>query len=693
MIRPQDGADIRNKYIDREMETLMSVSHKHIVTLLGVCLHSHEIYLITEFVKGGDLKGLLKDGKVELEWTHKLKLILQTGEAIRYLHTRCILHRDLKAENILIDLEYNVKVADFGFARTESGDESKMMTVCGTQRWMAPEVAMGNKYSYSADVFSFGVVVYEIITRKDPPLRSMQHDFFAFNTKAVERHAPVDTPVELWMLMCSCLEFSRTKRALLPDIIAHLKQIKSDVDNIGVPTVPKAPRSKQQQLSPSVPIPNSVPHFDFGLAESKMAAFKKITREGGKNELAGFKANRKKGKRLSEEWMENAKEERRKRSTSTPAKIALSSNSSNDSESDLDSPRSSHSSKSSKKTWNHTLKRLKPGSSHRNKHHSPSPPFPGINFFTEKNTPFPNRESPSTPFPGIAFYTHQAQHPALQKKPKLPHSSSAPSSPRRQTLTRSTKRFFDNNLKFYSQKTSIKQGEERYTIDEVHLEFFYDWQRLLHPTVFTSLFPTSDFCDYQQDVALLLNRSEAKQICENFECGVRVCRSYRAWLSFLGLKLLDFYTGKISILKWCYEDRHTEWKTNHKHTNQKIGIMLKSLTSLGFSRYVKCFVNFIRTCIENNVLTHCKKHFKKWKQITSLQPNPSTSVFFEEMDRNSILFTQFLKNNEQWESSRKEWKQKLRLMEEEKSTIRLSNKKKKEDLLQLWKLIEQNSNE
>jgi serine/threonine protein kinase len=87
---------------------------------------------------------------------------------INYLHSLdpTIIHRDIKPSNLLVDETWNVKVADFGFARIK--EENATMTRCGTPAWTAPEIIRGEKYSEKADLYSFGVVMWEMLTRKQP---------------------------------------------------------------------------------------------------------------------------------------------------------------------------------------------------------------------------------------------------------------------------------------------------------------------------------------------------------------------------------------------------------------------------------------------------------------------------------------------------------------------------------------------
>lgn len=125
------------------------------------------ILIVTELLKGGDLSTLLlQHPEVKLPWKLKLSLAHQISQAIDHLHQKELIHRDIKTENILVDHDWRPVLADYGLTRKPSS--SRAMTICGTDEFMAPEVIFGESYDESADVFSFGMVLAEIIYRKRP---------------------------------------------------------------------------------------------------------------------------------------------------------------------------------------------------------------------------------------------------------------------------------------------------------------------------------------------------------------------------------------------------------------------------------------------------------------------------------------------------------------------------------------------
>ena len=115
------------------------------------------LYLVTEYMPKGSLWEVLRSRDSALSEGMRYQMALDIARGMSYLHSLQppILHRDLKALNLLVDNSFNVKVADFGIARPRVDDT---MTFCGTPKWTAPEVLRMNSYSEKADVFSFGVV-------------------------------------------------------------------------------------------------------------------------------------------------------------------------------------------------------------------------------------------------------------------------------------------------------------------------------------------------------------------------------------------------------------------------------------------------------------------------------------------------------------------------------------------------------
>ncbi|KAH9556092.1 hypothetical protein CY35_07G008400 [Sphagnum magellanicum] len=153
-----------------EIVLLTSVKHKNLVTLKGCCLHGVQRLLVYEFVENQNLAEVLwGDNYLQLDWPRRFNICVGIARGLSYLHEdshQRIIHRDIKAPNILLDKQFNAKIADFGLARLFPDDETHMTTfhIAGTRGYLAPEYATLGQLSDKVDVYSFGILLLEIIS-------------------------------------------------------------------------------------------------------------------------------------------------------------------------------------------------------------------------------------------------------------------------------------------------------------------------------------------------------------------------------------------------------------------------------------------------------------------------------------------------------------------------------------------------
>lgn len=144
-----------------------ALRHPNIVMFLGACTKQPNFAIVLQYCARGSLWSTIQNLDIPISWEDRRKFALDTARGVNYLHTCSppIIHRDLKSLNLLLDDSYKVKLADFGWTK---GLENYMTGKIGTYQWMAPEVIASQKYSQKADVFSYGIILWEIASREPP---------------------------------------------------------------------------------------------------------------------------------------------------------------------------------------------------------------------------------------------------------------------------------------------------------------------------------------------------------------------------------------------------------------------------------------------------------------------------------------------------------------------------------------------
>lgn len=233
VLKPERVSAEMLREFSQEVYIMRKVRHKNVVQLIGACTRSPNLCIVTEFMAKGSLYNFLHKQKGVFKLPSLIKVAIDVSKGMNYLHQNNIIHRDLKTANLLMDENEVVKVADFGVARVQT--QSGVMTAeTGTYRWMAPEVIEHKPYDYKADVFSFGIVMWELLTGELPysyltPLQAA----VGVVQKGLRPTIPKHTYPKLAELLERCWQRDPTQRPNFSQIIDILQQIATELEMRG----------------------------------------------------------------------------------------------------------------------------------------------------------------------------------------------------------------------------------------------------------------------------------------------------------------------------------------------------------------------------------------------------------------------------------------------------------------------------
>eukprot|EP00268_Persea_americana_P004618 TRINITY_DN1148_c0_g2_i4.p1 TRINITY_DN1148_c0_g2~~TRINITY_DN1148_c0_g2_i4.p1 ORF type:complete len:998 (+),score=218.27 TRINITY_DN1148_c0_g2_i4:146-3139(+) len=153
-----------------EIKIMLRLRHPNVVLFMGAVTHPPNLSILTEFLPRGSLYRLLHRPNIQLDEKRRLRMALDVAKGMNYLHTShpTIVHRDLKSSNLLVDKNWVVKVCDFGLSRLKHHTFLSSKSTAGTPEWMAPEVLRNEPSNEKCDVYSFGVILWELATLRMP---------------------------------------------------------------------------------------------------------------------------------------------------------------------------------------------------------------------------------------------------------------------------------------------------------------------------------------------------------------------------------------------------------------------------------------------------------------------------------------------------------------------------------------------
>ncbi|XP_054723412.1 LIM domain kinase 1-like [Uloborus diversus] len=224
----------------KEIAVLRSLQHKNVLRFVGVVYKDKKLHLITEYISGGTLQDYIHNHSIDIAWLQRINFAKDIAFGMAYLHSKNIIHRDLNSNNCLVRKDKTVVVADFGLARvmlekqvnkrlsggsnTRRPERRKRYTVVGNPYWMAPEMMKHKKYDERVDIFSFGIILCEIIGRvpADPDFLPRSSDF-GLNVAAFKEQFCLGCPEPFAEIAFKCCDISPDKRPLFNTIKGWLE--------------------------------------------------------------------------------------------------------------------------------------------------------------------------------------------------------------------------------------------------------------------------------------------------------------------------------------------------------------------------------------------------------------------------------------------------------------------------------------
>ncbi|XP_074579370.1 proline-rich receptor-like protein kinase PERK15 [Curcuma longa] len=252
----KSGSGQGEREFQAEVEIISRVHHRHLVSLVGYCIAGAQRMLVYEFVPNGTLEYHLHvNNNRVMDWSTRLKIAIGSAKGLAYLHEDChprIIHRDIKTANILLDDNFDAMVADFGLAKFNSDTNTHVSTrIMGTFGYLAPEYASTGKLTEKSDVFSFGVMLLELITGRRPvdlsgymedslvdwsrPILTqalIDKNFDELVDKRLENKYNVEEMIRMATSAAACVQHSARKRPKMSQVVRGLEGDVS-LDNLG----------------------------------------------------------------------------------------------------------------------------------------------------------------------------------------------------------------------------------------------------------------------------------------------------------------------------------------------------------------------------------------------------------------------------------------------------------------------------
>ncbi|XP_077596054.1 LIM domain kinase 1-like [Stigmatopora nigra] len=252
----------------KEVKVMRCLDHPNVLKFIGLFYKDKHLHFVSEFIQGGTLRETITKMDNYFSWNLRVSYAKDIAAGMAYLHSMNVIHRDLNSHNCLVKENQSVVVADFGLARLVTADRNrsssssmdrppketmtglrkphrkKRYTVVGNPYWMAPEMIHGKSYDERVDVFSFGIMICEIIGRvsADPDILARSNDFGLNVAAFIDQHQPLQCPLAFLPLAALCCDLDADQRPAFSKLEEWLENLLMHLD-IGLPLL-----SEMEQL-------------------------------------------------------------------------------------------------------------------------------------------------------------------------------------------------------------------------------------------------------------------------------------------------------------------------------------------------------------------------------------------------------------------------------------------------------------